>query len=169
MCNYIRQLIIVLIVRKVYVKHVFKCGVLIPCGWHRHAETFKSSEITYFYVLCNCALTWFYKWKLNKMHGLCNFTIPHQVNYWRQSTQALLLHTIQSFMPISPMLPSFTRVVQMHCPMQSLRLKAVTNSSSYSFFLHIKTSRVFYLANTGPHFVKVGSKTAVLNLSGLQL
>ena len=60
------------------------------------------------------------------MHGVYNFTIPQLVNYWRQLTQALLLHTTHSFTPVSLVLPSCIRVVQMHCPIQLLRLKAAT-------------------------------------------
>jgi hypothetical protein len=102
MCNYFRRLVKVLKLRKVYVKHVFKCGVQTPWGWHRHAETCNSSEKTYFYVRCNCPLTWFYKWKLSKMHELCNFTIPQLVCYCRQWTQALLLNTAHSFFTYLP-------------------------------------------------------------------
>ena len=68
--------------------------------WSVKERTFVYSE--------TCALIWFYRWKLSKMHGLCNFKISPLVNFWRRLT--LVLTAIQ----YSFLYAIFTRTSQLH-------------------------------------------------------
>jgi hypothetical protein len=55
---------------------MFIFGVRNPWEWHRRADTCRiNKKTTLFHKFINCALTWFYKRQISKIHGMNNFKI----------------------------------------------------------------------------------------------